>query len=132
MRKPVWVNLLVLQLLHAETLAEHGGLEGVRDQGLLESALVRPQNLFAYENVTDPSRLAASYATAIARNYPFLDGNKRAAFLAAGLFLALNGRRLTADKADATRAMLATAAGALAEADLADWFATNSEAVPEQ
>jgi death-on-curing protein len=125
---PAWVNLQALLLLHAETLAEHGGLEGIRDQGLLESALARPQNLFAYENISDNARLAAAYATAIARNHPFADGNKRAAFLAAGLFLALNGRRLVADKADATRAMLATAAGTLPEPDLAAWFAANMEA----
>jgi death-on-curing protein len=120
--------LQALLLLHAETLAEHGGLEGIRDQGLLESALARPQNLFASENISDKARLAAAYATAIARNHPFADGNKRAAFLAAGLFLALNGRCLVADKADATRAMLATAAGTVPEPDLAGWFAANMEA----
>ena len=125
MTEPVWVNARALLLLHAETLAEHGGLEGVRDQGLLDAALARPKNLYACENIIDPARLAAAYATAVARNHPFVDGNKRAAFLAAGLFLTLNGQRLTAGKADATRVMVATAAGTLFEDDLATWFAAN-------
>ena len=123
MSGPVWISQTALILLHAELLAEHGGAEGIRDLGLLESALARPRNLYLYENISQPAQLAASYATGIARNHPFVDGNKRAAFLAAGLFLALNDRRLSADRAEATRAMQAAAAGTLPEQTLAEWIA---------
>ena len=91
-----WIGKTALMLLQAESLAEHGGLEGIRDEGLLESALARPINLNIYEGETDPARLAAAYAAGIVRNHPFADGNKRVAFLAIGLFLGLNGWRLTA------------------------------------
>jgi death-on-curing protein len=120
-----WVDKTALLLLHAESLAEHGGLEGMRDEGLLDSALARPLNLLAYEHIDDPARLAAAYAAGIARNHPFADGNKRAAFLALGLFLALNGWRLTADKADATRAIFALASREISEEDLAGWIRQN-------
>jgi death on curing protein len=125
MSEPRWIGKTALLLLHAESLAEHGGLEGIRDEGLLESALARPINLYAYENVTNSARLAAAYANGIARNHPFADGNKRTAFLALGIFLALNGLRLTADKVDATRTMLALAAGELSEDELTDWIQRN-------
>lgn len=124
MSEPRWIDRQALELLHAETLAEHGGLEGLRDAGLLESALARPRNLYAYEGETDIPRLAAAYAVGIARNHPFADGNKRAAFLAMGLFLALNGLRLTAGQPDATRTMLALAAGDFGEDDLVRWLHT--------
>jgi death-on-curing protein len=120
-----WVGKTALMLLQAESLAEHGGLEGIRDEGLLELALARPVNLNAYEGVTDPARLAAAYAAGIARNHPFADGNKRAAFLALGMFLALNGWRLTADKVDATRTIWALAAGELDEEALTAWIQRN-------
>ncbi len=122
MTEPVWVDRQALILLHGETLAEHGGPEGIRDNGLLDSALARPVNLHAYEPATDLERLAAAYVIGIARNHPFVDGNKRVAFLVLGLFLALNGRRLTADKVEATRAMLGVAAGEVGEEDLAEWL----------
>jgi death-on-curing protein len=112
-------------LLLAQSLAEHGGLEGIRDEGLLESALARPADLHAYECIDDPARLAAAYATGIAHNHPFNDGNKRAAFLALGVFLALNGQRVMAGKADATRIMLALAAGEIDEDALAVWIRQN-------
>lgn len=121
-RAPRWIDKEALILLHAESLAEHGGLEGMRDEGLLDSALARPQNVHAYEEVTDIARLAAAYGVGIAKNHPFADGNKRAAFLSVGLFLGLNGKRLVADKAEATRVMLAVAAGELSEADFAEWI----------
>jgi death-on-curing protein len=120
--EPAWVALEAVLLLHEESIAEHGGLAGVRDLGLLESALARPQNLFAYEGVSDIARLAAAYAAGIARNHPFADGNKRAAFLALGLFVAINGWRLVADKAEATIVMLDLAAGELEEEALAEWI----------
>lgn len=122
MIEPAWVALEAVLLLHEESIAEHGGLAGVRDLGLLESALARPQNLFAYEGVSDIARLAAAYAAGIARNHPFADGNKRAAFLALGLFVAINGWRLVADKAEATIVMLDLAAGELEEEALAAWI----------
>jgi death on curing protein len=117
-----WLSKTALLLLHAESLTEHGGLEGLRDEGLLESALARPLNRHAYDGIADPARLAAAYAVGIARNHPFADGNKRAAFLSLGLFLALNGWRLVADQIDATRLIVEIAAGAISEDDLADWI----------
>ena len=116
-----WISKPALLLLHAESLAEHGGSPGIRDEGLLDSALARPQNLVAYGQ-PDVAALAASYGWGIARNHPFIDGNKRAALLSVGLFLHLNGWRLTASQADTTRTMLALAAGELPEDALADWL----------
>lgn len=115
----------VLLLLHEESLAEHGGAPGLRDEGLLDSALGRPQNLLA-DGQADAAALAASYGYGLARNHPFVDGNKRTAFLAVGLFLALNGMRLTATQAEATLTMLAVAAGEMPEADFAEWIREHS------
>ena len=97
----IWVPREILLAVHAEQLAEHGGLQGVRDSGMLESALARPRQLHAYEPAASAAQLAAAYAFGIARNHPFADGNKRAAFLAGGLFLLLNGLQLIAEQADA-------------------------------
>ncbi len=116
-----WVNRQVLLLLHDESLAEHGGASGIRDEGLLDSALNRPVNLALYEE-PDIARLAASYGVGLAKNHAFVDGNKRAAFLAVGLFLAVNGHRLHATQADATLTMQDVAAGQLSEADFAQWI----------
>lgn len=116
-----WVDKRALLLLHDESLAEHGGASGIRDEALLDSALARPLNLVAY-GTPDFVDLAASYAVGLAKNHPFVDGNKRAAFLAAGLFLGLNGYRLTASQADATLTMLGVAAGEVDEAGFADWL----------
>ena len=110
-----------LELLHDESLAEHGGRPGLRDEGLLESALARPHQLLAYGE-PDLAALAAAYAFGLARNHAFVDGNKRAAFLATGLFLGLNGWRLQVSQLEATRTMLALAAGDLPEDALADWL----------
>ena len=122
MSSPVWIEPVALKLLHSESLAEHGGLAGIRDEGLLMSALARPQNLFVYENVTDLSRLAAAYAYGITKNHPFVDGNKRAAFLSIGLFLALNGFILEVEPSVAVNTMLALAAGNLNEVELTKWI----------
>jgi len=116
-----WADRRALELLHDESIAEHGGASGLRDEGLLESALARPLNLAAYGE-PDVAELAASYGVGLAKNHPFVDGNKRAAFLAVGLFLALNGKRLVATQAEATLNMLAVAAGTLEEADFAQWL----------
>jgi death-on-curing protein len=116
-----WIDRRALLLLHAESLAEHGGGEGLRDQGLLESALARPENLAAYGQ-PDLADLAASYGFGVAKNHPFVDGNKRAAFLAVGLFLYLNDRRLRATQAEATLTMLAVASGEITETEFASWI----------
>ncbi len=116
-----WVDKRMLLLLHDESLALHGGACGLRDEGLLDSALARPQNLAVYGD-PDLSDLAAAYAYGLAKNHPFVDGNKRAAFLATGLCLALNGWRLTASQADATVAVMTLAAGDLEEAAFAAWL----------
>ncbi len=120
-----WISKQALLLLHAESLAEHGGGQGLRDEGLLDSALARPQNLAAYGE-PDHAALAASYGLGVAKNHPFVDGNKRAALLATGLFLYLNGWRLTASQADTTLAMLSLAAGELSEDDFAAWLRRHS------
>ena len=122
MSEPVWLNRRALELLHSESIAEHGGADGLRDEGLFESALARPQNLLAYEGVTEPGLLAAAYAFGLAKNHAFVDGNKRIAFIAAALFLRLNGFRLVADQAEATLVMLSVASGAFSEGELADWI----------
>ena len=116
-----WVDRRALVLLHDESLAEHGGASGLRDEGLLESALARPRQIDAYGQ-PDYADLAAAYGVGLAKNHPFVDGNKRAAFLAVGLFLFLNGWRLTATQADATLTMLAVAAGQMDEAAFAAWL----------
>lgn len=116
-----WVDKRALLLLHGESLAEHGGLSGLRDEGLLDSALARPLNLAAYGQ-PDLAALAAAYGVGLAKNHPFADGNKRVAFLAVGLFLALNGYRLAVNQLEATQAMLAVAAGELDEATFAAWL----------
>lgn len=116
-----WIDRRALLLLHAESIAEHGGAAGIRDEGLLESALARPLNLQNYGN-PDVAELAAAYGVGIAKNHAFVDGNKRAAFLAVGLFLSLNGQRLVATQADATLTMLGLAAGSVDEASFAAWL----------
>ena len=116
-----FIDRRALLLLHDESLAEHGGAPGLRDEGLLESALARPLNVVAYgEPVV--AALAAAYGVGLAKNHAFVDGNKRAAFLAVGLFLALNGQRLATTQADATLTMLAVASGDMSEDAFAAWI----------
>jgi death on curing protein len=117
----IWVTVEVAMAAHAEQLAEHGGGEGVRDGGLLESAMARPRNLAAYGE-PDAAELAAAYAFGIARNHPFVDGNKRTAAVVSETFLMLNGHRLGAGDAELVVAFLALAAGELSEEEMADWF----------
>jgi death on curing protein len=123
----LWVQRAALELLHDESLAEHGGAAGIRDEGLLDSALARPLNLVAY-GAPDFAELAASYGIGLAKNHPFVDGNKRAALLAVGLFLYLNGKRLVATQADTTLTMLSVAAGTLDEAAFALWIRAHTVA----
>lgn len=124
MKEPKWIDQRALVLLHRESLAAHGGRAGVLDEGILESALARPRQLWSYEAKSDLARLAAGYAVGLVRNHPFVDGNKRAAFLAVGLFLGLNGFQLVADQADAARTLFALAAGEMDEQEFAAWIRT--------
>ncbi len=110
--------------LHDEVLRETGGASGIRDINLLRSALARPLNRYAYEGLSDLIELAATYAVGIASNHPFVDGNKRAAFMALGLFLEDNGLQLVAENNDATQAMMAVAKGELDIPALTDWLRT--------
>jgi death-on-curing protein len=121
-----WIDRRALELLHNESLAEHGGASGLRDEGLLESALARPLNVAAYGE-PDVAELAASYGVGLAKNHAFVDGNKRAAFLSVGLFLGLNGQRLRVRQVEATLTMLAVASGEINEASFADWIRTHIE-----
>ena len=125
MNQWTWIEESVVWAVHEAQLAEHGGLAGVRDAGLLASALARPINLAAYGDA-DASALAAAYAFGIARNHPFIDGNKRTAFVCAELFLALNGVALLAEDASCVRIMLTLADGELPEIEFADWLRANS------
>lgn len=118
-----WLDHRLLVLLHDESLAMHGGASGLRDEGLLDSALMRPPNLAGYgDPAPDLAALAACYAFGLAQNHPFVDGNKRVAFLSVGLFLGLNGHRLTASQAEATVAMFALAGGDWDEPTFAAWL----------
>lgn len=117
----VWIAPAVLRAVHEEQLAEHGGAPGTRDEGLLESALARPLNL-AHYGTPDVFELAACYGVGLAKNHPFVDGNKRTAFVAVELFLNLNGVELDAADADCVLTMLAVAAGQTDEAALARWL----------
>ncbi|MDZ4142237.1 MAG: type II toxin-antitoxin system death-on-curing family toxin [Methylotenera sp.] len=120
-----WVDKALLVALHDESLALHGGTSGIRDEGLLDSALNRAVNLAMYEK-PDYAQLAAAYGVGLAKNHAFVDGNKRAAFLSVGLFLGLNGYKLTAMQVNSTLTMLAVAAGDIDEADFAGWLRQNS------
>lgn len=125
--EPKWVQQRVVIAAHEESLAEHGGPPGIRDRGLLESALARPKNLYAYSE-REPSlcRMAAAYAFGITANHPFVDGNKRTALIASMAFLKLNGLQVTAEKADRYLTFYSLAAGTLTEDELAEWFERNS------
>lgn len=113
--------------IHEAQLAEHGGSIGVRDQGLLESAVARPRQVFAYADSADLAQLATAYAFGLAKNHAFVDGNKRTAWVVCAVFLELNGLRVTATQSDVVTAMLGVASGQTAEPDFADWLRQNSE-----
>jgi len=130
--EPVWIRQDVVLAMHEESLMLHGGPEGVRDLGLLESALARPKNLLAYsEQHPSLAELAAAYAKGIVANHPFVDGNKRTALIVSVTFLRLNGFQLTAPKEDRVLTFWNLAAGEITEAQLAVWFAENTAALPE-
>lgn len=125
MTDPVWVSQAVVLALHERLIAEFGGEYGLRDIGLLESALARPLHLRAYANPT-MAELAACYAYGLVKNHPFVDGNKRIGFTTAVLFLEINGCAFTAGQVDAVIQTLALAAGALSESGYAAWLAANT------
>ena len=124
MTEPKWVRRETVLALHEQSLAQFGGTAGIRDEGLFDSALGRPQNLFAYGKPT-LFELAASYAFGLARNHAFLDGNKRTAFVTAVLFLEINGESFRAEQADAAVQTLGLAAGEVSEAQYAAWLQAN-------
>ena len=123
MPAPIWLLPDIAQAVHKRQLAEHGGGQGVRDAGLLESALLRPQNIYIYSNgQTSLAQLAAAYAYGLARNHPFVDGNNRTALVLSLLFLKLNKKTLTASQEDLYAVFMALAKGNMPEAVLANWF----------
>lgn len=131
MNEPVWLSVELIERLHDRQLAEHGGPAGVRDRGMLESALGRPRQKFSYGGLDiDLPVLAAAYAFGLARNHPFVDGNKRTAAVACELFLELNDHRLVAADEDLYPVFTALAAGELSEDQLAEWLRRHSR--PEQ
>ena len=127
MTEPIWMDMVDAVIFHDMELAAHGGSTGIRDAGMLESALMRPRNLWAYAE-TSPSltRLAAAYAFGISSNHPFVDGNKRTALVVSFAFLDINGISVTASQEDAYATILALAAGEINERQLTDWFETNT------
>jgi len=127
MKEPVWIRQDVVVKMHEEALMLHGGPEGVRDSGLLEPALMRPRNLFAYaEQDVSLAMFAAAYAKGIVANHPFVDGNKRTAFTVSVTFLKLNGLELTATREDRALTFWRLAAGGISEEQLAEWFERNT------
>ncbi len=126
MREPEWLSRELILAIHDEQLAEHGGGAGVRDEGLLESAPARPHNRLASDGAADLATLAAAYAFGIAKSHPFIDGNKRTAYVAAEVFLDLNGVTLTASEEDCVLTTLRLAAGEIDEEAFARWLRANT------
>jgi len=126
MKEPIWLSRQILMILHQEGLGAHGGLPGLRDPNLLDSALAKAPNRHAYEGEADVFRLATAYAAGIARNHPFADGNKRAAFIAAVTFLHLNGQWVDVPDGEAVAAMVDLASGELPEEGFCAWLRDRS------
>jgi death-on-curing protein len=121
-QEPVWIRREAFLIAHAHSLRLFGGAEGIRDEGALDSALMRPVNVWSYTGKTSRPALAAGFASGLAKDHPFVDGNKRAAFLACVGFLKLNGLSLVAPQPEAYRQMMALAAGAISEKTFAEWL----------
>ena len=130
MREPIWIDERDALALHDRLLALDGGAAGVRNVGLLRSALARPQQLHAYGDAPDTIDMAAAYTVGIVRNHPFIDGNKRTAFVVGVLFLELNGHRFTATEEDATQAVLGLAARTIDDASFTRWLRANVSRSP--
>ena len=121
-REPHWLSRVVIDAIHSDQLREHGGLPGVRDENVLESALARPQQKWHYEADTDVPMLAAAYAFGLVKGHPYRDGNKRIGFLAMVTFLGINGREFEAPDGEVVAEFLALADGSVSENELADWI----------
>jgi len=126
-KEPAWIEERDVFVIHDRLLADYGGAPGLRDEGLLQSALARPRHHHAYANSTGIVEMAALYTTGIVRNHPFVDGNKRTGFVAGVLLLELNGFRFIASEEDATQAVMSLAAGTLDDASYTAWLRANSE-----
>jgi death on curing protein len=129
--EPVWLNRVMVEALHADQIREHGGQGGLRDEGLLESALARPRHVWSYEPDAGLPRLAGEYGFGLARNHPFLDGNKRTAFVAMNVFLILNGMEIEAAEAEVVDVMLRLAAGSLELHGLVQWIGATAVSYAE-
>lgn len=129
-KEPIWIEEREILAIHDRLLAFHGGAARLRDGGLLLSALARPRHHHAYSGASDVVEMASLYTAGIVRNHPFVDGNKRAGFVAGALFLEMNGFTLRADEADATRAVFDLAAGTMNEADYTAWLRANVRKTP--
>lgn len=127
MKEPVWIDVRDALALHDRLLALEGGAAGLRDEGLLQSALARPQQLRAYQSEADVIQMAAAYTAGIVRDHPFIDGNKRTGFVVGVLFLELNGYRFVASEEDAAEAVLSLADGRLKEEAFAEWMRVNAK-----
>ncbi|MGH7573150.1 MAG: type II toxin-antitoxin system death-on-curing family toxin [Gemmatimonadota bacterium] len=126
--EPGWVGITAVRVLHADQIRQHGGAAGLRDRGLLESALAPPRDRWHYDAEADLPTLAAAYGAGVARNHPFVDGNKRTAFQTMYLFLGLNGFRIVADEPEVVKVMTEVGAGSVKEDELAEWLRTHTEA----
>jgi death-on-curing protein len=134
MSEPIWLKRVWVDAIHFQQLQRFGGLYGVRDEGVIESALARPRNQWVYDNVTDIATLAAAYGFGLTRGHSYVDGNKRVGFVAMAIFLDLNGWSLEATEPEVVRVMLAAASGELDEASLASWIRGHiqaTDATPE-
>ena len=128
MQEPVWIPRMVIEAIHVDQIREHGGLSGIRDVDLLESALARPKQKWTYDESTDSAALAAAYCFGIVKNHPFQDGNKRVGFLSLVVFLRLNGSSFLASDESVVSTILGLASGQISEDDLATWIRQNSSA----
>ncbi len=126
MKEPVWLLKPAVIAVHNMIIVRFGGTDGIRDEGLIDSALARPTNIYLYEDCSDISKLAAAYAGGIIQNHPFVDGNKRTGFMAAYMFLDLNGATLQADEISATAMTLSLASSDVDEDDYSNWLAQNT------
>lgn len=131
MNEPIWLQRVWVDAIHFQQLQRFGGLHGVRDENVIESALARPRNLWAYDNVTDIATLAAAYGYGLTRGHGYVDGNKRTGFVAMAVFLDINGWSLEAQELEVVQVMLAVASGELAETDFAAWVRQAIQALGE-